>query len=148
MVIIYSLSGMLLIYRDSDLLKHNTSFEKILSTNLTSSELSKAIQLRDLRVLKTEGDTLFFKTGTYNKKTGLAKYSKQTILFPFNKFIELHTTSNKLPAHLFTTIFGGILLFLAISSFWMFKKGSRLFRRGLYLSGIGIIGSLLLLFIK
>lgn len=145
LVIIYSLSGIVLIYRDSDFLKHNVVVQKKLSPNMESSELGKTLHMRDLKITKTEGETIYFESGTYNKTTGATVYTSKEIIFPINKFINLHKTSSRGPAHWFTTIFGLILFFMAISSLWMFKTKTRLFRRGMIIAGTGILVTVLIL---
>ncbi len=148
LIVIYTLSGISLIYRDTSFLTYEKNDEKKLSANLSVDDLGEALHLEDLKVTKVEGDVQYFKAGTYNKATGLAQYTKKSVIFPFNKFIELHKTSTKGKVHLFATIFAGLLFFLAVSSFWMFKPGSALFRRGLYIAVAGVVFSLILLFAK
>ncbi len=147
LIIIYALSGIALIYRDSDFLKHSIRIEKKASQNMEASELGNVLHMRDFKVTKIEGETIYFQNGSYNKATGVAIYTSKEVIFPINKFIELHKVSSRNPAHWITTIFALLLLFLAISSFWMFKKRSGLFRRGIVLASSGILVAILLLFI-
>lgn len=147
LVIIYSLSGILLIYRDVDFLKCSTTVEKKLPPNLEPSELGRAFHSRDFKVIKTEGETVYFQNGTYNMTTGVAVYTSQENPFPLNKFIQLHKASSKSPAHWFLAAFGFLLIFLAVSSFWMFKKHTPQFRRGVYITVAGIIFSVVLLLV-
>jgi hypothetical protein len=64
-------------------------------------------------------------------------------------FTELHKTRSKDSAHYlshyFTTIFGILLLFMSVSAFWMFKPGTKLFSRGVYMTIAGIVASIILL---
>lgn len=145
LIVIYSISGVVLIYRDTNFLKHETLVEKELPPNMESSELEKALRLRDFQVLKTDGGIIYFKNGTYDKETGVAEYSAQELPSWINKFNNLHKSSSKSLVHWFTTIFGILLLFLAISSFWMFKPKTKLFRRGIYFAASGIVVAILLL---
>jgi len=147
LIIIYSLSGIVLIYRDTDFLKHEAQIEKKLSPDLQASELGQMLRLKDFKVLKTEGDVLYFPNGTYNAKTGLAEYTQKELPLWLSKFSELHKTASQNPVHWFTTIFGVLLFFLAISSFWMFKAGTMQFRRGIIIAGTGIAFALILLLI-
>jgi len=75
------------------------------------------------------------------------KYSEKVLPSFLEKFNNLHKKSSRDLTHLFSTIFGILLLFLAISSFWMYKKESKMFRRGLMLAGSGIVVTLILLFL-
>jgi len=147
LIIIYSLSGIALIYRDTDFLKHETQVEKKLSPNLQISELGPMLRLKDFKVLKTEGDILYFPNGSYNAVTGIAEYTQKELPVWLGKFANLHKTASQNPAHWFTTIFGVLLFFLAISSFWMFNTANRQFRRGLIIAGTGIAFAVILLFI-
>jgi len=147
LVIIYAVSGIALVFRDSDFLKHNVEVEKVLLQNLNSTELKKALHIKDLKVTNTEGDTLFFEEGIYIKSTGVALYTIKENIFPFNKFISIHKVKTKDPIHWVNTIFGLLLLFMVLSSFWMFKKGTKLFRRGIIIAIAGFVFALILFFI-
>jgi hypothetical protein len=147
LIILYSLSGIVLIYRDTDFLKHEAQIEKKLSPNLQVSELGAMLRLKDFKVLKTEGDILYFPNGSYNALTGVAEYTRKELPVWLDKFCNLHKTASQNPAHWFTTVFGALLFFLAISSFWMFKAGTRLFRRGIIIAGTGIVFTVILLLI-
>ncbi len=143
--IIYSISGIVLIYRDTDFLKHETLVEKTLSPNMEASELGKVLHLRDFKILKNEGEIEYFQNGTYNKVTGFVKYSKKELPTILNNFNNLHKASSKNLKHLFSTIFGILLFFLAISSFWMFKTKTKLYRRGICIAGLGVVCAIILL---
>src|SRR4051794_6086241 len=127
LVIIYSLSGVIQTYRDTDFLKHQVSNEMHLAPNLTASDLGSNLRLRNFKVIKTEGRTFYFKEGTYNAETGMAKYVTKEWYSWVMPFTELHKTSSKGVGHYFTTIFGVALFFMSISAFWMFKPGTKLF---------------------
>jgi hypothetical protein len=147
LVVIYVLSGIALIYRDTDFLKHNVKIEKLLSKNMQPSELKKSLHMKDLKVINSEGDTLFFDEGKYIKSTGIAQYTIKENIFPFNKFIGIHKVKSKNPLHWINTIFGLLLLFMVFSSFWMFKKGTALFRRGIIIAAVGLLLALILFLI-
>lgn len=147
LIIVYSLSGIVLIYRDKGFMNTEVQVEKTLQPNLEPRQLGNELRIREMRDTKTEGDIIYFKDGYYNKVTGLASYKTKEVIFPFNKFIALHKSNSMESTHLFQTIFGIILLFLSISSFWMFKKGTKSFSRGLILSGTGIVVTIIILLI-
>src|ERR1035437_3351408 len=121
LIIIYSLSGIILINRDTDFLKHDRLVEKTLSPGMDASELGKELHLKDFVILRTEGENDYFQNGTYNKVTGAVKYTKKELPSFLIKFTSLHKSSEKDFSHWFSPIFGILLLFLAISSLWMFK---------------------------
>jgi hypothetical protein len=145
LVIVYSLSGIVLIYRDTNFLKREALVEKKLSPNLAEAELSQALQLRNFKIEKTEGDLLYFQNGTYNKVTGEAAYSVSELHPLIKKLTDLHKTPSKNIKHWSTITFGVLLLFMVISSFWMFKPGTNFFRKGIFMAGAGIVVAVILL---
>ncbi len=116
---------------------------------MAADKLKDALRLRELLIYKTEGTVVYFKDGNYNTATGMASYTTKewyTFLVPFT---ELHKARSKDSehslAHYFTTIFGILLLFMSVSAFWMFKPGTKLFSRGVYMTIAGIVASIILL---
>ncbi len=145
LVIIYSISGLIQTYRDTNLLKHDVLNEKQLPPHLSEAELGPKLRMRDLKITGTTGDTLYFKDGAYNAVTGKASYHTKEWYSWITPFTELHKSSGRDTAHYFTTIFGVALLFMSVSAFWMFKPGTKLFSSGVILTVAGIAASLLLL---
>lgn len=147
MVVVYALSGILLIYRDTDFLKKETHITKKVAPNMNANELGQALHIKRLKADHTEGDIMYFKNGTYNTSSGEAQYTQKELPAVFNKLISLHKSNSGDAAHWFAMLFGFCLLFLAISSFWMFKKGTKRFKRGLYFALTGIACTILILMI-
>lgn len=145
LILVYSISGIVLVYRDQDILKREVRIERKLAPNTDTSKLGEILHIRDFKVTKTEGDVVHFQNGTYDKGTGLLAYTSKEVAFPLDKFINLHKMMSKNPTHWFTLLFALSLSFLAISSFWMFKSGSRFFRRGIYFAGAGFLVTIILL---
>jgi hypothetical protein len=145
LVIIYSLSGLVQTYRDTNFLKHEVLHEMKLSPGLPETELGSALKLRNFKIVKTKGSIQYFKDGTYDTQTGMAKYTSNEWYSWIKPFTELHKTSSKNVTHYFTTVFGFALLFMSISAFWMFKPGTKLFSSGVYYTIAGIIASVILL---
>lgn len=145
LIIVYSLSGIVLIYRDTNFLKRESLVEKKLSPNLKDAELGAAIQVRNFKIEKAEGDMIYFQNGTYNKATGEAAYSITELSPLIKKLTDLHKTPSKNFKHWSTLVFGIMLLFMAISSFWMFKPGTSFFRKGILMAGAGIVTAVILL---
>lgn len=114
---------------------------------MKESDLGSALRIRAFEAMKVEGDVVYFKNGTYNKTTGIAIYSEQKLPSFIEKMNDLHKTSSRNATHWFTTFYGVILSFLAISSFWMFKSSSKQFKRGLVLAGGGFVLAIIILFI-
>jgi len=145
LVIIYGLSGIVQTYRDTNFLKTDVIKEKTLSPNLPEEELGKALQIKEFKIEKTEAELVYFNTGNYNMKTGVATYTVKELYPWINKLTKLHKANSKAPAHYFTTVFGVLMLFMSVSAFWMFKPGTKLFSRGVYMSVAGIVAAIILM---
>lgn len=145
LVVIYVLSGVALIYRDTDFLKRDVTVERQLKPNLEIGDIARELRMREVKVTKNEGDVITFQNGTYNKTTGATTFTTKEVMFPFNKFINFHKAVSSKATHWFNLVFGGVFLFLAISSLWMFKPNTRTFRRGMILVGVGIVFTIVLL---
>ena len=145
LVIIYALSGIVLMYRNTDFLKKEVTVERQLKPEMLADDLGKELRMRDFKIVRNEGDIIYFQNGTYNKVTGMAVFTSKDVMFPFNKFINFHKAISSNKMHWFNLAFGAILLFLAISSLWMFKANTKTFRRGMILTLVGIVASVVLL---
>jgi hypothetical protein len=145
--VIFTLSGIMLIYRDTDFLKTEVKNQKELAPGLDAAKLGENLRMREVKITKTEGDIVYFQNGSYNTVSGHAEFTVKTAVFPLNKFMDLHKTMTKKASHYFIALFAGSLFFLAISSFWMFKPKTKTFRRGIILSVAGFVVAFLLLFI-
>ena len=140
LMVIYSLSGSLLIHRGTNFMKHDVKSERTLSPNMTMEEVASNLWIRDTNGAKTEGDVISFANGaTYNVVTGETVSVSSELIYPFNKFTLLHKTGGNTVGKIFTTISGILLFFLAISSFWMYKPENKNFKRGIILGAIGIV---------
>lgn len=147
LTVIFCLSGIVLIFRDTDFLKYEKIVEKQIEPNLESSELGKELRLRNIGDVKVEGEVISFENGTYNRTTGKAVYTIKELPSLFHKLNTLHKTSSGNLLHWFSMVYGILLLFLALSSFWMFKPKSKLFNRGILFAGAGLLIAILLLII-
>ncbi len=147
LVIIYSLSGILQTYRDTDLLKHEVLNEKQIGPGLNEAQLGAKLRLRDFRITRAEGVTFYFKEGNYDASTGKASYVTKELYSWIIPFTELHKSSSRDLGHYFTILFGICLFFMSVSAFWMFKPGTKLFSSGVYLTIAGAIASIVLLLI-
>ncbi len=146
-VIIYALSGIILTYRDTGFLKHEVNVHKILSPNLDPSQLGRELRLHDFKIMKQEGNIVFFKGGNYDSSTGHMDYTIQETPKFLERFLSIHKAPSSKPIHWINVIFGIALIFLAISSFWMYKKGTRVFKRSLVFTAIGLIITVILVYL-
>ena len=144
---VYAISGVLLIYRDTDFLKKEKKIEKKIDANIPLDKLGKELKIKGLEVKEQKGDVVIFKEGTYNSKTGEAKYTKKELPFFLKKMTDLHKSDSKHKLSILNTIFGISLLFFVVSSFWMFNPKSRIFKNGMIITAIGIILALFLILV-
>ena len=145
---VYSISGIVLIFRDTDFLKQKKTIENKLAANLPIEEVGKLIKLRDLKAKSENGDTIFFAQGYYNKVTGEEKHTVKSLPLVMEKLTHLHKANTKQPLFYLNIFFGVSLLFFVLSSFWMFMPKTTIFKKGLYFTLAGIILTVILLFIK
>lgn len=146
-MIVYALSGILLIYRSTDFLKVETQMEKKLKPEAEAKELGEMLRIKDFKIIKTEDNLVYFKNGTYNKKTGVANFTVKRLPKALEKITQLHKASTNKPLYWLNIFFGISLLFFAISSFWMFLPKTKIFKKGMYYTLGGIILTLILIFI-
>lgn len=144
---VYAISGVLLIYRDTDFLKKENKIDKKIAVNLSEKELGKELKIKNFEIEKKEGDLVKFKQGTYNSATGQAKYTKKELPFVLDKMTKLHKSQSKDTLSPLNAFFGFCLFFFVVSSFWMFNTKSRAFRRGIKFAIAGLIISVILTFI-
>ncbi|MBP8792461.1 MAG: PepSY domain-containing protein [Lutibacter sp.] len=144
---VYALSGVLLIYRDTDILKSEQHLEKMLEPGMKIEKVGKALKIKGIKLENTENDMLYFNNGTYNSKTGEAKYSTKKLPFVLDKMTHLHKATTNEPLYYLNVFFGVALLFFAVSSFWMFLPQTSTFKKGMYYTLGGIVLTLLMLFI-
>src|SRR6478609_5338973 len=143
----YAVSGIILIFRDTDFLKVDKPIEKQLKPEITVEELGREIRIRDLKIDKEEGTILYFKQGTFDKSTGVAQYTVKELPYVLDKMTHLHKANTKNPLFFLNIFFGLSLLFFVISSFWMFLPHTSVFKKGLYFTLAGVALALLLIFI-
>ena len=144
---VYAISGMVLIFRDTDFLKRETAYAKTIATGLDAEPLGKEIGVRNLKVDREEAGVLYFKEGRYDSATGEAAWTKKELPFVLNQMTHLHKAKSADPLYYFNIVFGASLLFFVLSSFWMFMPGSDVFRKGLWYTLGGMVLVLVLLFV-
>lgn len=142
----YAISGIILIFRDTDFLKSEKKISKELKPGLNTADLGKEIRNRDLKIDSVSGDLQIFKNGNYNVKTGEVNYTVKKLPPFVEKLTHLHKASTKEPLYYLNIFFGVSLLFFVISSFWMFMPKTSIFKKGLYFTLAGIILTIVMLF--
>ena len=144
---VYALSGIILIFRDTDFLKEEKNIAKTIAPNLSEEDLGKELHIKKFKSDRIEGDTVFFKDGTYNKKTGAADYKTTSQPFIIEKMSHLHKAKTGDPLFVLNIFFGLSLFFFVISTFWMFTPKTTIFKKGMYFTAAGIVLTLIMLFL-
>ncbi len=144
---IYSISGIILIFRNTDFLKNEVHKIEKLSLNLNEEALGKAIKIKNLKVNKVQGDQLIFEQGVYNSTTGVAEFKVKELPYIVSKMNNFHKASTSHPLFYLNIFFGCSLMFFVISTFWMFAPGTQIFKKGILFALAGVVITLLLLFV-
>lgn len=143
---VYAISGMVMIFRETNFLKSEAVSKVQLDPNLTGGELSPKLRMAVV-IQKTEGDVLYFKDGSYNQKTGLATIEKMKLPFVLEKMERLHKATTNSPLYFLNIFFGASLLFFVLSAFWMYTPKMPVFKKGMYFALGGLVLTLVLVFI-
>lgn len=144
LTIAYAVSGVVLVYRETDFLKSEETVEKQLPQNLEPQEVARMLHARRFEQTGDEGGVLRFRDGSaitdgaYDRATGSISYvGKQYPAF-IEKMVHLHKLGSAKALHVVSVVYGVLLLFLALSSLFMYGKGSGGFRRAMAGSAIGL----------
>jgi len=142
----YALSGVVLIFRNTDFFKKQKQVEKQLAPAMTAEALGKEIRMRDLKFTSEVAGIAKFEQGTYNGNTGVVKYTSKELPFVLEKLTHLHKASTKDRLYYFNIFFAVSLLFFVVSSFWMFRPSTKIFKKGMYFTAAGIVLMFILLY--
>ncbi|HLO43368.1 MAG TPA: hypothetical protein VK175_03475 [Leadbetterella sp.] len=143
---VYAISGIIMVFRNTDFLKSVVKIEKTVETNLKPEQLQPILKMK-INVDKEENGITYFKGGQYNSQTGELKAEKKELPFILDKMEHLHKATTNDPLFYLNLFFGLSLFFFVISSFWMFLPGTKIFKKGLYFTIAGIILTLIMLFV-
>lgn len=144
---VYAISGIVMIFRETEFLKREKQMERQLAPNLQPQELGSQLRIRNLQVTKAEGNLIHFAQGNYDTQTGQAKYTVKELPTVLNKMTQLHKATTKHPLFFLNIFFGVSLLFFTISSLWMFERQTPVFKKGMYFMLGGFILMLIMLLI-
>ena len=142
----YAISGIVLIFRDTDTFKRKVTIEKTLPEDTRVEDLGRALDIRRLEVEKIEDGVAYFRDGSYNLETHTAKYTITELPYVLDRMTHLHKANSNRPLFFLNIFFGISLFFFVLSSFWMFIPGTGVFRKGMYFVAGGVIFALLLIF--
>jgi hypothetical protein len=143
---IYSISGIIMIFRETDFLKKENHKVLTVAPNLKNEEIGPAIKIKNLKTTEEVGDVVKFKEGTYNRTTGVADFTVKELPYLINKITKMHKATHKDPLYYLNIFFGLSLFFFVMSSFWMFTPGTTIFKKGMYFTLAGIVLALVMLF--
>ena len=146
-MMVYALSGITLIFRKTNTFKVSIEKEMTVAPGLDAIGLGKVLRIRNLTPIDNEGSLMVFEQGVYNTITGEADYTVKELPYWLDKLTHLHKATTEDPLYYFNIFFGLALLFLAISSFFMFAKSSFIFKKGLWFTLGGIILVLIMLYV-
>lgn len=144
---VYALSGIVLVFRDTDYFKNQELINEQLQPGLDSEQLGQALKMRRFKVEKEEAGILYFRDGQYNATNGEVIYTKKELPFFLDKMTHLHKATSSRPLSFLNIFFGLSLLFFVVSSFWMFFPGTKIFKKGLLFTAIGAVLTFVLLFV-
>ncbi len=143
----YAITGIVLVFRNTDAFKQTTAYAKTVDPNLDAEALGKALDIRRLEIERTEAGVAYFKQGTYNLTTGEAAYAKTELPVILDKFTKLHKATTDSPLYWLNIFFGASLLFFVVSAVWMYLPGGPILRKGLWFSLAGAVVVLVMLYV-
>lgn len=143
LTIIFSLSGLLLVFRDTGFLKYPTVVTKDLPAEMRTDEVQSALRLKRVKVVEDNGNTYRIVSGNeeiglYDLVSGRAEYTVDSYPELINRLNLLHKTDSASGQSFLAIIYSFLLLFLALSPLCFHKPGSRMFRRSLTYLGGGV----------
>ena len=144
---IYSISGIIMIFRETPFLKKDVHKVMTVAPNLKNEEIGPAIKIKNLKTTEEVGDIVKFKEGTYNRATGEADFTVKELPYLINKITKMHKATHKDPLYYLNIFFGLSLFFFVMSSFWMFTPGTTIFKNGMYFMIAGMVLVVFLLFV-
>ena len=144
---VYALSGVLMIFRNTDFLKKDQIEERTLEVGTKVEELGSKLRIKNFNIEKEEGEIVYFNGGNYNTGTGLATYTKKELPYLLKKMTDMHKATSDRPLFFLNIFFGFSLLFFVLSAFWMFLPKTTIFKKGLYFAVAGLLLALLVIFI-
>ncbi len=143
-MMIYASSGVLLIFRTTDFLKYEHTTERQLAAGLTAEQLGQQLRLNNFRV-KGENESLIqFEQGHYSKRKGKATITTKDYPPAIKKLVNLHKATTNSPLFFMNIFFGLGLLFLAVSSFFMFLRQAPTFKSGMKFAIAGFLVALVM----
>lgn len=146
MTVLYCISGMILLFGIPNRFKIETRITKTIEPYASNEQISKALNLKKINISEETDEYIRFGKSSYAKRTGEIEHYVIRLPSLLTKLNRLHRERKDSVVKYFTGSYAVLLAFLALSSFFIYKRGSKLFYRGLIISILGIAASLALLF--
>jgi len=77
---VYAISGVIMVFRNTDFLKVEKLIERNVSPGLNAAELGSALKMKRFKAIEETTNNIVFSEGTYDKETGQAKYPCENYL--------------------------------------------------------------------
>jgi hypothetical protein len=142
---VYAISGILLIFRNTDVLKYEQQEQRQLVPQLSAEALGNELRLKGFAVLEQNSSSIVFKQGYYDKTSGLAVITQKNYPKVLQQLVNLHKATTNSPLYWLNISFGLSLLFFVVSAFIMFLPKTKLFKNGLKIAGVGFVFAILVL---
>lgn len=140
---VYAISGVLLIFRPTDILKYEQTNEYQIETQLNSQAAIQQLRVKGLKANGESDTQVEFNYGSYDKSSGLAVITKKDYPIVLAKMVKLHKATNNSPLFWLNISFGVALLFFVVSAFFMFLPKLPIYKNGLKIAGIGALVTIL-----
>jgi len=136
----YAMTGIVLVFRNTDFLKQEQAYAKTVAANLDAEALGKAIGIKRLKFAGGDGEVLTFEpAGSYNRVSGEVRYTKKELPVLLGKLTKLHKATTDSPLYWLNIGFGLSLLGFVITAFWMYLPGGPILRKGLLFALGGVL---------
>jgi len=142
---VYAISGILLIFRNTDFLQYEQQEQRQLLPKLSAEALASELRIKGFTVLEQNDETIKFKQGQYDKTSGLTVMTRKDYPLVLQKLVKLHKATTNSPLYWLNISFGVSLLFFVVSAFIMFLPKTKLFKNGLKIAGVGFVFAILVL---
>ncbi|GAA5314801.1 MAG: hypothetical protein AseanaTS_00050 [Candidatus Pelagadaptatus aseana] len=145
---VYAISGVLLVFRNTDVLQYEQTRTVPLAAGLPAQELGKELKIKRFDVIEETPDLVTFAEGSYNKQTGSATVTRTDYPPLLAKMVHLHKATTDSPLFFLNILFGVALLFFSVSAFFMFLWKSAAYKTGLKFAAGGFLLAMIMVAIS
>jgi uncharacterized iron-regulated membrane protein len=119
---VYALSGITLIFRDTDYFKKEVLVNETIAKNLVEAP-----------AIKNATDII------YNPENGSLSYKLMQPPVILNALQKMHKAKSSAPLFFLNIFFGLALMFFVLSAYWMFLPQTDIFKKAIYYTIAGIV---------